>query len=102
MKGKGLIGLCMCLSVFGWADSELEQIDQEIQLLKKQQEQHEYEELKNTTESQDYFIADWEAYSKEIQEARKEELEAVKLKKRIEALEQRKRQLLNQSSEHLQ
>jgi len=78
---------------------EVHQIDQEIQHLQDQLHSDYQKEMKEEVESQKYMIADWEAYSSELQQVKHQKHEERIIKRQIEQLYQRKTQLLKQSTE---
>lgn len=78
--------------------NRIQAIDQEIDRLELELESYIQKEITDVEEGQKYMIADWEKYSLEIQEARKDELKAIELKKKILILKQEKKFLTQQNN----
>ncbi len=103
MFKKIILSFYCCLPFGGWALSsqnqeELKAIDQQIQEIKARLQGSHLEEMKEEVEGQGYMIADWEKYSQEIQEIRKQIKEDDQLKKQMDSLTQRRRELMKQQS----
>ncbi len=85
--------------LYGWTqmpfpNNDLTTIDQQIQELRDRLHQGELKETKEEVEGQEYMIADWNKYSEEIQQIRKQEQENDQLWLQIKKLEEHKQQLL--------
>jgi hypothetical protein len=92
--------LCIfCILPFqGWAEqsvskSEIELIEKQIQELKKRLHENEVKEMKEEVKAQEYVIADWDAYSKEVQHVRKREELEEQIDREIKKLEEQKARL---------
>lgn len=96
-----MISACCLFPIFGYSNhfppnTELESIEQRIQILQERLQQSQLIEIKEDVEAQRFMIANWEAYSQEIQELRQLENEEEQIQLQIKELEQRKAQLLQQ------
>ncbi|WP_068466758.1 hypothetical protein [Candidatus Protochlamydia phocaeensis] len=80
---------------------ELASIEEQIASLKKRLHDAHLQEMQEEVEGQGLMIADWEAYSREIQKIKQKEEEIEHLQKQLEELQQRKNYLLKQSSQSL-
>lgn len=73
---------------------ELVEIEKKIQTIKERLQEKRLIEIKEEVEGQEFMIADWEAYRRELERIRKEEEEENRIKIEIKLLEQRKAFLL--------
>lgn len=101
MLKKGILLIFSCLAVNGWSQSlspqdELTQVNAQIHELEKHLHKEHLEEIHEAIESQEYFIADWERYSQEVQDIRREREDAQQLLEKMQKLKQRKAQLIQQ------
>lgn len=72
----------------------VEMLDLEIARLQKELDAYQKEELIDISEGQRYMIADWSAYSREIKEAKANDMKAKDLEQQISKLKERRQQLL--------
>lgn len=78
---------------------ELAEINLEILALKKHLHHDRLEEMKEEVTGQGLMIADWEAYARELELIRQQELEDKQIEAQIKKLEERKAQLLKTASQ---
>ncbi len=100
---KWILCLCSLLPFCSWSaasspSSELEMIEEELQVFKDRLYQHRLKEMKEEVEGQGLMIADWDAYAKELQLIRKQEEEDNQIKQQIKKLEERKAYLIKQQT----
>lgn len=90
---------CYIIAETASSPSELQTIDQEIQLLKSRLHKNQMEEMREDVEGQGLMIADWDAYAKDVQQIRKIENDSEMIREQIKKLEERKAYLIQQQSE---
>jgi hypothetical protein len=98
--------LCACCfhSLWAWAENpspynELSAIEQQIHVLKERWHQINLLEMKEEVKGQGLMIADWEAYSQELQLIRQQEHEDHQIELKIKKLEERKAELLKKQQQ---
>lgn len=100
---KWILCLSFFLPFFGWSEnvapeSDLTQIEQEIQMLKDRLQQMQIKEISEEVKGQGLMIADWDAYAKEIELIREQDKEEKNIRLKIQQLEERKAHLMNSRS----
>lgn len=73
--------------------NELLLIEQKIKILKERLHESNLQEMVEETEGQKFMLGDWEAYSKQLTDIRKQNEEEHKIELEIERLEKRKIEL---------
>lgn len=103
MQYKWVGLMILLLPVMGWTQDsasqtpqKLGEIEQELTILKKQMHELQVKELNDEVEGQGYMIADWPAYSREVQEIKDLKEQEKLLQQNIDHLERRKAALLKQ------
>lgn len=97
---KTLIGLLylflsITFSLFGvLSEEKLLEVDEEINILKKELRKTELEAMKKEVISENYMKYEWDRYTDEIEKAEKLDQRASSLTKKIEALQDEKEALI--------
>ncbi len=106
MQYKWIGFMTLLLPMMGWAQDSVSQqtsqqlgeIEQKLTILKKKMHEMQVKELNDEVEGQGYMIADWQAYSREVQEIKDLKEQERQLKAHIDHLERRKAALLKQGN----
>jgi uncharacterized protein (UPF0305 family) len=90
--------ICCFLPAYAWVQNNHQEqlIEKRIEELKKQLSQIRREQVDEVVESQEYMIADWDKYSKQVELIRKLEEEERTIQEEIDRLEERKMQFSKQ------
>ena len=79
--------------------NELKMIEEKINLLKLQLNANQKEEMKKEVVGQELMIADWSPYAQDLESIQKLESQNNQIRDELKALEERKRQLIDQGSD---
>ncbi len=104
MQYKWIRLMTLLLPMMGWAQDsssqessqQLNEIEHELTILKKKMHDTHVKELNDEVQGQGYMIADWQAYSREVQEIKDLKDQERQLQIRIDHLERRKAALIKQ------
>ena len=105
MSYRCLKMICFLLPVLGWGQplsdaekQELQVIEQQLADLKSRLHRLQLKDMRQEIDSQEYMIADWEKYGEETLSLRNIEHDAGAIQKQIQALKQRRDQLLKNAT----
>lgn len=102
---KWILYLLCLMPISGMAEttssmqSELNQLNSEIQSLKNQLKKIRFEEMKEDVDGQGLMIADWDAYAQDVEQLHSLGQNERQIVQQIKRLEERKASLLQQQSQ---
>lgn len=91
-----IFSFCGCVRLLAGGDNELVIIEQKIEALKERLSDNRLVQMSEEVEGQEMMIADWDAYSRELQRIQKKQEEDKSIENQIRVLEQHKAWLLKQ------
>lgn len=103
--GRSIFLFTFCLlPLGGWSEessqkNDLDAIEQQIQVLKNSLKQHELKEMDIEVKGQGDMIADWPAYSKDIEQIRQQDEKERQIQSEIQQLERQKAELMKQAKQ---
>ena len=95
---------CCLLPIGGWSEElsqkkDLAAIEQQIQALKNSLKEQELKEMDIEVKGQGDMIADWPAYSKDIEQIRQQDEKERQIQSEIQQLEHQKAELMKQAKQ---
>lgn len=100
MFHRAKLTLLCCLCSFYLQSLTVSEIDEELFKLKQQLKDYQLKAVDEQVQGQGLMIADWAAYSQDIQKIKEDELHIRQIKEQIKQLEQKKAQLQQSTPSH--